>query len=207
MKEWNDIICKDCGCEVKAEDRIKSPPILKCRECYRSYIRERTSRLSTEQRYYGNKLPVYGKTNVKEKPGDWFNEDQKKYVSDILYSIGWKHNKEKNIWYDNKIKDQDGNWLVDLIPDGPKVFRREYKNSNTKYRRIVGDDPNKIPTISYTIKSKEVFTPEQIRDIQIKYFINNRSTGHLSDEYGVPTKNIMWVVLTTYKKFKIAYGE
>lgn len=207
MKEWNDIICKDCGCEVKAEDRIKSPPTLKCRECYRAYIRERTNRLNSEQRYYGNKLPVYGQPNIKENPGEWFNEDQEKYVSDILYAIGWKHNKEKNIWYDNKIKDRDGNWLVDLVPDGPKVFRREYKNSNTKYRRIVGEDPNKLPTIKYNTRSKKVFTPEQIRDIQIEYFINNRSTGHLADEYGVSTKSVMWVVLTTYKKFKIAYGE
>lgn len=188
--------CKDCGIQLNDENRTSKDILKQCRDCYRIYTNQKAREHRYEKQYWGDQVPLYSNHKVKKYPGEWADEEQKQYVYYILKTIGWKHNKQKDIWYDNKIKNKDGEWLVD-------VKRRPFRRYDSKVRNYVGKDYDKLPRVAYGKTNPEkIFDQDTLRDIQILFFIKGISTRELVEMYQCTKKNIDWIIYTTYKEFR-----
>jgi len=193
--------CKECGCEIEKEITRGAYSLKMCRECYRAYMGKKSRETISEKKYWGEEVPLYAPGQVKVMPGVWDSEEQKELVHNILRTIGWKHNQEKDIWFDNKIRNRDGEWLVD-INSRKNLQYKNYKGYESKVRKYVKGNPNKIPKVSYGYNHPEkMFSEDIIRDIQVLFFIEGISTRELVDIYQCTKKNINWVILSTYRAF------
>ena len=131
--------CKVCDNESKKQQRLKG-----------SFIKGMVNR-------------------VTNKPNTYKDPVQKHETFEILQSIGWKFNETNGIWYDNKIKDKNGKWLVQLSNRKRNYFRqRAYsvkREDTNRKRRFLPID--KIPKL--TLRDNSV--PENIvKEIMIQYF-------------------------------------
>ena len=194
----DSIQCKLCGIELTKENSTKISNLKRCRECYNASITSNWRKRQFESKYWGDEVPQYSPHQVKPKPGVFIDDEQKKHVHDLLYAIGWKLNEKKNIWYDDKIKDKDGNWLVDTSAD------YHSKRQETKWRRLIGGDETKIPRVKPYNRVLDI-DEDTIRHIQILYFIKNHTSNELVEKYGY--SNVDWVIKTTMKKIRILYNE
>ena len=130
------------------------------------------------------------------EPGEFYNEEQRKYVHDILRAIGWKKS-HKGHWYDEKIRDKEGNWLVKF-----ETMSKYQSGSVSKYTKYIMNQLNgQIPTIDYKVK-EPYFTQEQIKDIQKKFFLKRYSAPYLEKLYQCDGIEVLWVIQMTYKRVK-----
>ena len=128
------------------------------------------------------------------KPGEWFNKKQEQDTAVLLRAIRWK--KYKGTWYDNKIRDKDGNWLKTLTKK--HVQRRKI---HSKAKQWI--DSNYIPTIKYNVyKGCNDFSGDIIKEIQEQYFIKNKTIKSLSIEYNMDRKYVQYIITKTKTKVK-----
>lgn len=181
--------CGICNQNVDDDDMLSNGYY--CKNCYKKKYHsgpKKPKRNDWEPPTYNNQVP--------NKPGEFYNEEQRKYTYDILRAIGWTKS-HKGHWYDNKIVDKDGNWLVKFIPT-PK--RQKGKPSRfTQY--ILNELNGKIPYVTYTVK-EPYFTDEQIKDIQRKFFIDRYSSTYLYEYYDCDELEILWIIQMTYKRIR-----
>jgi hypothetical protein len=62
----------------------------------------------------------------RNKPGEFANDEQKRLVYELLNSMGWIHNPDKELWYRKGIKDANGKW-VNIKPKQPKIKEKRKK--------------------------------------------------------------------------------
>jgi hypothetical protein len=191
--------CKICGETITSNNYSGIPNLYRCRSCHNEYLVTRRNGKRTEKQYWGTNVTIYGKHQIKNNPNEYYNETQRKEVEFILKTIGWKFNEKNGIWFDDKIKNKDGEWLIN--------FRSSGKGKTSKLRRKVQNNGGEIPFIKYTVKStdseEDSLTPEEIRLCQQLYFAQNYTTAELVDIFGVPEKEIRWVILTTRKRIEM----
>jgi len=197
------LYCKMCGVILNEENSTKIPSLHRCRDCYNKSNASRWSAAYRERKYWGGDVRSYGRNQIKKNPNEYCDDTQRQEVFDILTAIGWKFNKKNGIWYDNKIKNKDGEWLVDIEPVGT--------GCKTKLRKKVQDDGIPIPKVYYTVRRPEgeehPLTRQEIRLCQELYFLQNYTTKELVDIFGVSLKEIKWVILTTRKKMDKLYND
>jgi hypothetical protein len=181
-------ICNICKKENTSEFMTKDKCY--CRSCYKTkYVLPRKFKTKVE-----DELPEY-RGQILRYPGQWFNKEQEQDVSFILTTIGWKYNKEKNVWYDNKIKDMNGEWLVAF-----KKYKKTRWGGRGKYYDLI-QSIGRIPYVTY--QSKEAFfSDDQIKEIQHRFFIDGESAGYLTKDYNCDPIQVQWVVAMTYKKLR-----
>jgi len=193
--------CKDCGVEITEENVIGgSYKLLKCRPCYDRYMVKKLSETNRERRYWDakNGAPLYGPGQMRVNPGEYYNDKQEEYVSDILKAIGWSKS-DKNIWYKKGIKDENGTFTCfTSIPKG------WINNKSTKYRLYFQKHPEDIPTLKRSRRNFKHFDDlKQVRDIQLEFFLKNQTRKRLAEKYGVTEKYVVWIIESTYRVFKI----
>lgn len=204
MKELVDKrFCRDCGDELTDSNRVKQQSIFKCRPCYNLYTYERVRKFNNEKKYWGESIPFYSNHDVKPKPGEFLDEEQKQHVTNLLNAIGWIYNQDKNIWYDKKekIRNSNGEWKVDISSSSADGY-------DTKWRNYIQN--NGIPKIGkYNPRSrtavdipKEHLNDDFIRILQEQFFLNNYTRNNLKSKYGAHPSMIRWVVTETVKKIK-----
>lgn len=181
--------CGICSRDVDDDDMLSNGYY--CKSCYKRKYHsgpKKERRNPWEPPTYNNQIP--------NNPGEFYNEEQRKYVYDILRAIGWTKS-HKGHWYDNKLVDRDGKWLVDFGPIAKrqKGMKSRYTHYITNYLN------NKIPFITYTNK-EPYFTNEQIKEIQKKFFIDRYTAPYLSHYYECDEREILWVIQMTYKRLK-----
>lgn len=84
--------CPDCGFEKPIDDFALNHGTIKkfCR--YHTYERAK--------KY----------TVLKKTPNNYINDEERNNVYLILQVMGWTFNKEKQIWYKEGLKDENGIW-------------------------------------------------------------------------------------------------
>ena len=177
-------VCKICGKE-KDDDLTKDGYYHK--ECYRKKYHTGITR-SRKNEW---EPPTYY-NQILEKPGKFVDAEQKKYVHDILKSIGWKQS-PKGHWYDNKIRDIDGKWLKEL-----KNIPMKTKSVPSKYMIWLEERELGIPRVRYELKDR-YFTDEQVDQIQKEYFFKHYTVPYLSFRYQCDEKEIKYIIHRTYK--------
>jgi hypothetical protein len=70
------------------------------------------------------------------EPGRWQNDVQKEQVHSALLCFGWKFNEEKNIWYKEGIKDEDGNFLNIKPYKRPNVAKLKTPETIAEMRKM-----------------------------------------------------------------------
>ena len=195
------INCNICGVELDETNKSNIKGLKQCTECYNKRCRSRAASLRFEKGYWGDEVRLYGAHQIKKNPGEFCDDQQREEVHSILKAIGWSYNEDNGVWYDGKIKNKDGEWLVDVESSSP--------GPATKYRRFVQDNNIKVPAVGYSRIPEEErpLNTEQILDIQNKFFFNNKTYHQLAKEYDTPIKNINWVILTTYRRLSAMYGK
>lgn len=72
-----------------------------------------------------------------QKPNEFIDDFQKQQVFMIMEVLGWKQNKD-GVWYDNKIKMEDGTWPKVKKPIRTrKSGKRECRTSKLTYEAIL----------------------------------------------------------------------
>lgn len=195
------LFCKMCGVDINDDNSTKIPGLFRCRECYNQYTQTRYRKIGREKQYWGGDLRIYSSSQVKNKPGEWCDDKQKKEVTDILNAIGWKYNEKNGIWFDDKIRDKEGKWLKELNGIS-KIY-------TSKYRTFIKENNIKIPKIDYTVETNNsnVFTPEEIQRIQKLYFLENYPKKSLVEIFNADVKHIEWVIMTTLKRLRPIFKE
>lgn len=190
--------CNDCGIELDVDNQTKIPHLYRCRECYNIFAKKRGLKLKFERDYWGQEVPLYGLQQVRQNPGEYVDDEQRKHVADILEAIGWKHNPKKDIWYDDKIKDKNGKWF--------KTFQRR---STGRHIALIRSGKIQLPTIQIINNTiKRVITQEEIPAIQNDFFKINLTIPEIEKKYPhLPQKDIMWVIQTTYKRIRHLLNE
>lgn len=97
--------CRTCNAEISNLNRIGL-----CKDCRCDYESRRNKAKYLEQKYWGKEVRLYGRFQVKDKPNHYCDDQQREEVFNILTLLGWKFNEENGIWFDGKIKDENGNW-------------------------------------------------------------------------------------------------
>lgn len=196
--------CKICGEELNENNSTKILNLWRCKQCYNLHTQTRYRRISKEKKYWGGDLRIYSPAQIKNKPGEWCDDQQKKEVTDILFSIGWKYNEKNNVWFDGKIKDKYGNWIKET--NGIKNIY------HSKYRTFIKENVISIPKVEYKTKKDRpnMLSDEEIQRIQTLYFLESFPKKALVNLLQVDQKEIEWVIMTTMKKLRIIvkrYGK
>ncbi len=183
-------ICKSCGWEIDEENE-KWQGLL-CYDCYKTYQSKAQKDVRDERKYWNNEIPLYGSTSVRTKPGEWYDDKQKEYVHDILKSIGWKYNEEKNVWYDEKIRNKEGEWIVDVTT---KYTARTHHGGTKEYLQR---HPEELPR--FKILKHKHLSDKLVRDIQVDYFINNYTQNKCIMKHQISEKDMQYILRRTYDK-------
>ena len=147
-------VCNGCK-EEKFDDQFYNFRSKICKNCL--LIRDRKKRVSKRQLNGGSE-------RVPQKPNEWADEFQMEQTHQFLELIGYKQNKENNIWYKLPWKTEDAQFP--LLPT-------TIKNRGKIQYKI--DDINKwieLRQKGYTyVKISEMFdvNKETIRHFVIKY--------------------------------------
>jgi len=115
-----------------------------------------------------------GSSLVPFQPNQYTDDAQKKQTFDTLKALGWKFNKEKGIWYDDKIKDKNGNWLIKF-----RVFINRNKK-NAQLRELI--KPEDLLVLPDAMKLKP--DTNEFEAIY-EYFINKLKPKDIELKYGV----------------------
>lgn len=110
MKIKNDIVpegYKKCGkceevkpfCDYYTVGKSKSL-VKVCKKCYN----KRQTR------------DVWDNLDYRVNPNEWISDEQRDVVHQILRTVGWSYNPEKEIWYKLPLKDEQGNWNIKFSP-------------------------------------------------------------------------------------------
>lgn len=193
--------CNDCGIQITEDNVIGgSKKLLKCRPCYDDYMVTKSADNKRERRYWDCEFgaPLYGPGQMRHKVGEYYNDKQEEYVTDILKAIGWKKS-DKGVWYKKGIKDEDGTFTCFTpIPEG------QVGKKSTKYRLYFQKHPEDIPILKRSKRNfKHVEDQEIVRDIQLQFFLENQTRSSLAKRYGVTIKYVTWILESTYRRFKI----
>ena len=99
-------VCNGCGEEL-FDDQYYSFRNKICKNCL--LIKDRKKRLSKRELNGGSE-------RVPQKPNDWADEFQMKQTHQFLELIGYKQNKENNIWYKLPWKTEDAQFpLIETL--------------------------------------------------------------------------------------------
>ena len=77
-----------------------------CRECSRK-IDSQKSRERREEHLKEN----CGANDVRSLPGLYIDKYQEACVCELMNAMGWKYNDNKNLWYKEGYKTEDGDWV------------------------------------------------------------------------------------------------
>lgn len=182
-------LCRICNKTFEPQEMTKDGYY--CRRCYlNKYHTGRSKKRKNEYEppTYNNQLP--------NEPGVFYNDEQRDYTHDILRVIGWKHS-PKGHWYDDKIRNVNGDWLVDIRSPHTK-FRVK---SVSKYTKWLSDNGMEIPKITYSSKDA-YFTDEELRKVQDLYFGKRVSSVYVSEIMKCDEKEVKYVIHRTYKLIK-----
>jgi hypothetical protein len=183
-------VCNICKQENTSEHMTSNGYY--CKSCYHNkYVLPRKSKPKISELE-----PKSYRGEILRNPGEWYSKEQEQDVALILTTIGWKYNKKNKQWYDDKIRDKDGNWLID-VQKRTKI--RGYTGPGKYYNLI--KEIGRIPFITYHAK-EPFFNDNDIKDIQHKFFIEGLSAGYLTREYDCDPNEIQWVVSMTYKRLR-----
>lgn len=179
-------------CEESVDDQYMIKSGYYCKTCYKKKYHsgpKKVRKNEWEPPTYNNQMP--------DKPGEFYNDQQRKYVYDILRAIGWTKS-HKGYWYDNKLRDKDGNWLIEFEQPSP-MKSKNYKPS--KYFVWLKKYNKPIPKVRYHSR-EPYFTDEIIDIIQEQYFVDNLTIEYLAYKYECDKREIAWIVHRTYKVIK-----
>ena len=139
--------------------------------------------------------PTYHK-QVLLKPGEWFSKQQEQDTSRLLRAIGWKKT-HKGVWYDDKIRDREGNWLKNTKPKFVFGQRKVW----SKEKRWIRENGN-IPWIHYG-QNKRILTDEQVKQVQEDYYLNNLTIANIANRLKVNKGHIAYIVAKTNQRVKM----
>lgn len=138
----------------------------------------------------------YGYTNMAQrltnKPNTWKDENQRIETWSVLECMGWKFNEEKGIWYDNKIKDKDGNWLVNVR--GRRAYKkRAYSEKRAEYNRKKRYLP--IELVPVLNLRDESISEEIQRKVMVAYFHLCYSIAQLKECFStIPEDKLRYMI-------------
>lgn len=138
---------------------------------------------------------------VANNPGEFCDKEQEEYLTDFLHVLGWKKSSSGN-WYDNKIRDKEGNWLKKVRPY-PRITK---KATNSIYFNFVRNSDQPLPKVRYTSR-EPYFTNDELDAIQYDYFYSDKTSSYLAYKYDCPEKEINFVIHRTYKLIKTLLGS
>jgi hypothetical protein len=170
------IVCKKCLEELPTDEFYfsftKRRYFTKCKGCSRIEDREKKARVQ---------LSNGGAARAPRKPGEFNDEEQKRQVFEFLQLIGWKHNPNKNIWYNNKHRDKDGNWLITFNNKKVKVVKPKPKPKDKSVRFIPFDE---LPKIKFEYAVKHQMIPQDvIDDVVYRYYNKLETTTQVCEAY------------------------
>ena len=160
--------------------RFNSPD---CKACYCEKEKEERRQLKEDEDYEGADA-------IKPKPGQWSCKVQKEQTFQFLTLMGWKYNEKKNIWYDDKKKDKDGNFIGIWAKE---KLRRKVKTKGGDYPLVKLTKETFKP---YVFKEKVNGLPrdtrkdEMIQNIIKDYFLNQIPLEQIRKKYNVTTTYI-----------------
>ena len=168
------IVCKKCLVELSSDNfyfsYTKRRYFTKCKDCSRIEDRLKKAKAQTANG---------GAVRFKKKAGEFNDEEQKRQVFEFLELIGWKHNPDNNIWYNNKHRDKDGNWLIKF--DNKKVRVVKPKPKDKSIRFIPFDDLPKVK-LEYFVKN-EMIPQDVIDDVVYRYYNKLETTTQVCEAY------------------------
>lgn len=126
------------------------------------------------------------------KPNTWKDEEQRILTWSFLESMGWKFNEEKGIWYDDKIKDKDGNWLVNVR--GRRAYKkRAYSEKRAEYNRKKRYLPlEQVPVLN--LKDKN-YSEELQHKVMVAYFHLCYSIAELKECFStIPEDKLKYMI-------------
>jgi hypothetical protein len=175
MEYTKDIkVCKRCLEELPLENfyysYTKRCHFSKCKEC---------SRIEDKEKYVREQIAKGGAARAPKKPGEFNDEEQKRQVFEFLQLIGWKHNKIKNIWYNNKHRDKEGNWLIKFNNKKIKVVKPKPKDKSARF--IPFDELPKIE-LEYAVKH-QMIPQDVIDDVVYRYYNKLETTTQVCEAY------------------------
>lgn len=135
-----------------------------------------------------------GSSLVPFQPNQYTDEAQKKQTFDTLKAIGWKFNKENGIWYDDKIKDKNGNWLIKF-----KV-RIDPSKRNSQLRELI--KPDDLLVLPDAMKLKP--GSNEFEAIY-EYFINRLKPKEIERKYGVTKFRMDYLATKSLKVIRPKY--
>jgi hypothetical protein len=147
----------------------------KCKECRRD--RDRNERLEHLKEMGGSEV-------MSPKPNTYKDIYQKEQTFLAMKAFGWKFNEAKGIWYDNRLKDENGVWLVPL---GTK--RQGYSQAN-KYKflkKLV--TPETLPKIEYKYDKNYKTSEDTINKAMWDYYINKMLLRDVLVKHKIDRKN------------------
>jgi hypothetical protein len=167
-------VCKRCLEELALENfyysYTKRCHFSKCKEC---------SRIEDKEKYVREQIAKGGAARAPKKPGEFNDEEQKRQVFEFLQLIGWKHNKIKNIWYNNKHRDKEGNWLIKFNNKKIKVVKPKPKDKSARF--IPFDELPKIE-LEYAVKH-QMIPQDVIDDVVYRYYNKLETTTQVCEAY------------------------
>jgi hypothetical protein len=178
--------CKICNKENDLDNMTSNGYY--CKVCYYSKYHKKRNYRKTQ---IGDIPHWIGK--VKLNAGEFYDKEQEMIVTQFLRLLGWKRSKNGN-FYDDKIRDRDGNWLVDI--ESYPMRSKTYMPS--KYYKWIQKNNKQLPKVRYTSR-EPYFTDEELDAIQKEYFDNFVTSTYLAAKYQCDPKEIKYIIFRTYK--------
>jgi hypothetical protein len=168
------IVCKKCLEELPTDEFYfsftKRRYFTKCKGCSRIEDREKKARVQ---------LSNGGAARAPRKPGEFNDEEQKRQVFEFLQLIGWKHNPDMNVWYNNKHRDKEGNWLIQFNNKKVKVIKPKPKDKSVRFIPF-----DKLPKIELEYAVKHQMIPQEvIDDVVYRYYNKLETTTQVCEAY------------------------
>jgi hypothetical protein len=130
----------------------------KCKDCRREKDREDRQEELKE---------MGGSEVVSPRPNTYKDIYQKEQTFQAMKAFGWNYNDTNGIWYDNRLKDENGTWLVPL---GSKKTAHSQANKYKFLKKLV--TPETLPKIEYKHNTGYKQPEELVNSALWDYYIN-----------------------------------
>lgn len=191
-------VCNECGDQLIGENIVTYLNIKKCKTCYSIYQRKAEKRTRREQVYWDTEFgaPLYGPSQVRKNPGEYCDNQQEQYITNILVAMGWSKS-DNGIWWKEGIKDKEGKFTC--FTSLPKSILGK---SKTKFRDYFKKNPNEIPVLKRSSKNlKDPHDKQRVRDVQLQFFLKNKTRYQVAEMFDVELKYVTNILEMTYKSF------
>lgn len=179
-------VCSRCKKDKEVSnfywDKAKQKYYYHCRAC-----EAEKKRILNKKKFkggFGNSesVPIY--------PNQYIDEEQRLELFEFMQSMGWKFNKNTANWYNNKLRDKDGNWLVEIKSKIKRKVPVAIKDINCKRRYL---DVDQLPIVE--IKDKTTFKQEDVDNIVYLYYHKCVSITDIDKLYpNVETAKVAYII-------------